>query len=183
MIENKVCTICKKLKHITSFHKKPRGECKECTRELHRVRYKDNKRAGRESHLLRAYGLSIKEFDEILAAQKNLCKICLSPNHNGKNWHVDHDSSLNKIRGILCHNCNLGLGGLNTKDKLLQAIEYIGNDKDWREIVHLTIPRIIKRTGKYSKIRELLKDKINLRRQKQVKKGNTDWKDIKNETK
>jgi hypothetical protein len=55
---------------------------------------------------MRRYGIGAAEFDELDAQQGGVCAICgrESPEH------VDHDHETGKVRGILCFNCNGGLG-------------------------------------------------------------------------
>ncbi len=54
------------------------------------------------------------------------CRICDSDKTTGKGWHFDHDHVTKKFRGILCHNCNLGLGQFKDKELLLlKAINYL----------------------------------------------------------
>jgi hypothetical protein len=76
----------------------------------------------RKACLKRNYGLSLEGYSELAAQQKFCCKIC------GKKTklHVDHCHTTGKIRGLLCHNCNLGIGNLQDNPLLLQkAIEYL----------------------------------------------------------
>lgn len=71
------------------------------------------------------YGLSEKQFQEILNNQKKLCKICHKPLTK---YCLDHNHETNKIRGILCHNCNLGLGLFKDNINFLNnAIIYLKN--------------------------------------------------------
>jgi hypothetical protein len=80
-----------------------------------------------ETYNLRArYGIDAKEKNDMLAKQNNLCAICYKPFKNKKQTHVDHCHTTNKLRGILCHHCNTGLGKFNDDPKMLQrAIYYI----------------------------------------------------------
>jgi len=59
--------------------------------------------------------------------QNNSCKICLSElNLDSKDAHIDHCHTTNKVRGILCRNCNLALGLM--KDNVISlenAIKYL----------------------------------------------------------
>ena len=60
----------------------------------------------REYHLRRRYGIGEKEFQELLAEQGGVCAICGAPDPQ----HLDHDHRTGWVRGILCFNCNGGLG-------------------------------------------------------------------------
>jgi hypothetical protein len=63
------------------------------------------------------YGITQQEYEQMVADQRGLCAICGKPpigkGHNTK-LHVDHDHTTGKIRKLLCHFCNHGLG--NFKD-------------------------------------------------------------------
>ena len=80
--------------------------CKPC----HNARGKESKQrlygGTREYHLRRRYGIGQAEFDELLAEQGGVCAICGAADPQ----HVDHDHRTGWVRGILCFNCNGGLG-------------------------------------------------------------------------
>lgn len=80
----------------------------------------------RSSNLKKVYGITLDQFKEMFRSQGNNCAICRRDSSNGKNWHVDHCHETNKIRGILCHPCNLMIGhaGDNVAT-LLSAVEYL----------------------------------------------------------
>lgn len=65
----------------------------------------------RERELKRRYGLSQIDFDALLESQGGVCAICGKANWNGRGPVVDHEHIPNgKVRGILCHRCNLAAG-------------------------------------------------------------------------
>jgi len=69
----------------------------------------------------RLYGISPEEFDELVALQEGQCAICRGDEPGGKgNWHVDHDHETGRIRGLLCGDCNLGLGKFRDRPDLLE---------------------------------------------------------------
>src|SRR5262245_55114238 len=51
----------------------------------------ERQRADREYHLLRKYGITIEQYDLMLAAQNGVCAICGKPRPEGRTLHVDHD--------------------------------------------------------------------------------------------
>jgi|SRR5579871_5541380 len=67
------------------------------------------------------YGIGTKAFEALIAAQANKCLICDRPDPE----HVDHARETGKVRGILCFNCNQGLG--NFRDDV-RVLVRAGND-------------------------------------------------------
>lgn len=63
--------------------------------------------------------------------QHNRCPIC-NRNFDEVQYNIDHCHSTNIIRGILCSNCNLGIGHFKDDiDLLKKAINYLkGDDTD-----------------------------------------------------
>lgn len=75
------------------------------------------------------YGLKAGEFNELIESQNNRCAIC-----NRKMWspHIDHNHSTGAVRGLLCSNCNTGIGLLgDSPERLLSAILYL--DPEWKD--------------------------------------------------
>lgn len=73
------------------------------------------------------YGLPLGTYAAMLAQQDGKCAICRSDQPGGKGrFHIDHCHSTKKIRGLLCHHCNIGLGNFrNSKDYLANAVNYL----------------------------------------------------------
>ncbi len=68
------------------------------------------------------YGLSKEEYEVILADQKGVCAVCGSgPSGRGSKLYVDHCHKTNKVRGLLCHKCNLAAGYVD--DDFLRAMD------------------------------------------------------------
>lgn len=67
--------------------------------------------------------MTVEAFEAILKSQDGKCPICFSillvP-------YVDHDHLTNRIRGLLCSNCNRGLGLLgDTSENIKNALKYL----------------------------------------------------------
>ncbi len=95
--------------------------CKPC----HNVRGKLSKEkvgGSRTYHLKRRYGITAADADAMHAEQDGLCAICrVAPAA-----HVDHDHATGKVRGLLCFNCNGGLGQFKDRiDVLESAVAYL----------------------------------------------------------
>jgi hypothetical protein len=61
----------------------------------------------------------------MLEAQDHLCALCRGQ-FGEKGFHVDHCHESLKVRGLLCVNCNVGLGCFqDDPERLRAAIEYL----------------------------------------------------------
>ncbi len=93
-----------------------------------RAHYLRNKQAYYFRNLKSKYGLSEDDYNSMLDDQGNSCALCdksfsiLSSNL----IHVDHCHKTGDVRGILCKDCNVGLGLLGDDiEGLLKAIDYL----------------------------------------------------------
>lgn len=79
---------------------------------------------GNDQHRNKRYDMP-KPFEEMVKEQDGLCKLCKKePQSKGLN--VDHCHTTGRVRGLLCTNCNAGLGFFNEDVELLKAaIEYL----------------------------------------------------------
>jgi hypothetical protein len=70
------------------------------------------------------YGIGAEQVEEMIEEQGGLCVIC--QRQLGDKPHVDHDHATGQVRGILCFNCNGGLGQFGDDIlRLQQAVEYL----------------------------------------------------------
>jgi len=130
-------------------------ECKKCVTDLPLNNYYFNKNGkykkqnvckkcmniydyetDKNHKLKKAYGITLDEYNKLLLKQKNKCSICEIDN-NGKYrnkaraFAVDHCHNTNKIRGLLCSDCNIAIGLLKDNTKYLQsAINYLNKLKN-----------------------------------------------------
>ncbi len=75
-------------------------------------------------------GKTFSEIDAVYRAGNSVCAICGTPKGK-RNLALDHDHKTGKLRGVLCHRCNVGLGHFDDDmSRLAQAIEYIKKFKD-----------------------------------------------------
>lgn len=87
--------------------------------------------AKRSRHFERQYGLTLTAVDDFIAQQGGLCAICHRPPTSspfGKRPRlvVDHDHTTGKVRGLLCTDCNAGIGYFDDDPVILRAvIEYL----------------------------------------------------------
>lgn len=76
---------------------------------------------------LKKFGLNPKDFEKMKMNQDNKCAICKDDFSDMKRRpFVDHNHKTGKVRGLLCHFCNIGLGVFNDDiTKLRNAIKYL----------------------------------------------------------
>lgn len=122
---------------------------KEKARERSRVWRLNNKERSRENSKkyqrknphkvlewqLKKYNLTLEEYNNMYEKQNGKCAICGgTPNgmqNSKKRLCVDHDIVTNKVRGLLCGSCNVGLGHFDHSTELLnKGIKYIQENCD-----------------------------------------------------
>lgn len=98
----------------------------EAKRAADRAAYQANKQAVRAYTLRKKFGVSVEQYDAMLAQQNGGCAICGRQCSSGRMLAVDHDHLTNRVRGLLCGQCNNGLGRFRDDVELLRkAIVYL----------------------------------------------------------
>ena len=141
----KVCPTCKQTLTLLDFCKDTQRkdglsyQCRGCVaaygKQWHeknrekinaraRERYKHDPVPRRNERLKRVYGLSPETWDYKFQIQGRVCKICGTdtPGGHKNSWHIDHNHSTGKIRGILCYRCNVTLGLVQDNPDLLASM-------------------------------------------------------------
>lgn len=106
-----ICVECQKRQKI-----KHKGKYKETERKY----YERNRDRVRNNALKCNYGITLKEYNELLWKQGGRCAICRNILELGKRTHVDHCHDTGRVRGILCHACNVGIGHFRHSPLLLK---------------------------------------------------------------
>lgn len=92
----------------------------------------------RRVNLLKRYGLSQEDYAALLALYDGTCHICRQLPPDDKVLAIDHDHSCcpgtkscgRCVRGLLCSNCNTGIGNLgDSEERLLSAMKYLTETK------------------------------------------------------
>jgi len=105
--------------------------CKPCQAAYSAEWYQQNKERMKErmriNAYMRQYGITVEEYEILLAEQNNGCAICKAPTGaDGKRLAVDHNHETGEVRGLLCDNCNTGLGMFKDNPSLLAiSINYL----------------------------------------------------------
>lgn len=119
----KFCSGCFTIKNLSEFyiHKTSlggvRSNCIKCE-EGNRKKY----------HIAFKYNLTMMEFEKMVLDQNNKCKICNNEftDCSKRTMHIDHCHNSEKVRGLLCSQCNTALGLFNDEvSNLENAIKYL----------------------------------------------------------
>lgn len=125
----KFCYHCKETKSLSEFNKnKSRkdgvtDECRICIHQLKAASWRANPEPKRATNRKCRYGITPDQYQSMLLSQGGGCAICgghfrLSVDHA-------HDET-KKVRGILCLNCNAGIGSLGDDfSQIIRAADYI----------------------------------------------------------
>lgn len=128
----KACTKCQVSKPILDgFHLSKKASdgraswCKTCTNSIKRKNAKRNysQENKRKWALKSRYDLSVDQYAELLLMQGGACAVCRIV---VEKLHVDHCHNTGQVRGLLCHKCNIRLGGWDDIDWRTRAIHYLG---------------------------------------------------------
>jgi hypothetical protein len=100
----------------------------------YQLRYREeNRRALSDKERQRRFGITPKKYAELFSQQNGACAICKKPETatrmgKVKALSVDHCHSTNIVRGLLCSDCNTGIGKLKDDVSIMQsAINYLLN--------------------------------------------------------
>lgn len=137
----RICRICKIEKDLSLFQNAKNSklgkklECAECSNAYTRNYYKnvvkkteDYKIKRSDKHYKRKYGITHAEYLKMCEDNNFKCSICGVKKLTSGNGIIgssevlvlDHCHETNKIRGVLCFDCNFGLGFF--KDNILNLV-------------------------------------------------------------
>ena len=144
-----LCTRCKEKKEWSEFYLRSKvsrktglklkySHCRACHREQRRIDYPRHRDRETDWNLRSKYGIGKEDYDLMLLEQGGTCKICNKEGHVRKKGSrkgkagtkvplsVDHNHDTGQIRGLLCLNCNTGIGHFKDSVTLIRkALEYL----------------------------------------------------------
>lgn len=153
----KTCNSCLQNKPVADFSKqsvRPDGlniTCKLCLSARQAIRYKDpvkrqrsleagarwrerNPDADANKNLIRKYGITLAQYDEMFEAQGGLCALCKKSETTKRRKKgdgrerlaVDHCHDTGRVRGLLCFKCNTAIGSLgDTEADAQRVVDYL----------------------------------------------------------
>lgn len=110
----------------------PEGSYYERNKEKYRQYYLENRhtkiKQSNDAKRKRLFGLTPEEYENLKQTQDYQCAICEDDLQPKQKTHIDHCHRTGKVRGILCENCNRGLGMFkDNTERLAKAIRYLEN--------------------------------------------------------
>lgn len=149
----KTCSVCRETKPLHAYHRLASSKdghqplCRDCAKVKRQHYYRRDVASGRRSAyrestqtetrnrtLRRLYGITEAEYQALHDAQGGVCAICGQPETRRtrgphlRRLAVDHDHQTGKVRGLLCGDCNRGLGYFRDHPEILrQAVAYLSS--------------------------------------------------------
>jgi len=117
------CMICNKNRRQSLSYKLKKYEYKQTDK---------SKKAQQKYQLKRYYGIKQEDYEQMYENQKGKCAICGKHQSELKNrLSVDHNHITGKVRGLLCHSCNVSLGHAREDiNVLLNMIVYLKKEAE-----------------------------------------------------
>jgi len=142
----KQCSKCGEKKLLSEYYRDKTNKsgyhtwCKVCKNNCHKKWLRNNKNYHKNYDRVKKYGITFKEYNEILENQKFCCGLCGRPRSLFKrDFDVDHNHKTGYIRGLLCNYCNYRIMRhfKDNKNLIKKIIRYLTKalkeDKNWKE--------------------------------------------------
>lgn len=111
--------------YMREFNKRPGAVEKKRARDRAlRLRTLESRR---DYELRRGFGITLSDYEAMLAAQMGGCAICgATKNNRGMRLSVDHCHATGQVRGLLCGPCNNALGlAKDNPERLRRMADYL----------------------------------------------------------
>lgn len=135
-VMGKICSVCKEYKDSSEYYvhsRKSNGNpqlmarCKPCDKTYKKNRYHTNTkyrdsvlRNRKNLNTMRVFRITAEEYDKYFIDAN--CSIC----ERTDDLVLDHCHNSGRIRGVLCRNCNVGIGQLKDSSELVaRALYYL----------------------------------------------------------
>ena len=132
-VGEKTCRICKTTKPLGEFNREAarkdgyKNECRKCA-QAYMAKWRKHRQEHysaymRDYQYRQRYGVTLADYETLHNEQDGKCAICKgTPSGLGateRRLHVDHDHLTGAVRGLLCENCNRGVGMFQDNPDLL----------------------------------------------------------------
>lgn len=104
-----------------------RSVCDECLPEVAPALVRlQHDRPATTRVMERTYGFDVARYERLAIQQGGRCAICRRRPSTGRRLAIDHDHTTGDVRGLLCDQCNIALGGFaDDVGNLARAIAYL----------------------------------------------------------
>ena len=108
-----------------------RKKYREINGNVNAKKWRDNNQnKAKNSYYRYQYGITLEQYNQMFVDQNGVCAICGNMQKDGRSLCVDHSHMDNHVRGLLCLDCNSGIGHLKDDiNLLLKGIEYLNKTK------------------------------------------------------
>lgn len=141
-----ICRWCERELSLADFHPNKASRlgvtraCKKCQSERAMRWVDENPDKALNSHLRRRFGITLDQYNAMVAEQGGVCAICGEPpaiystpggrRRQGRQVRprlvVDHNHETGEVRGLLCTPCNRGIGFLKDNPAIVaSALKYL----------------------------------------------------------
>jgi hypothetical protein len=121
----KPCPKCKQILPLVAFSRNTckidgrQNYCAKCMVVMRRTTM-------RASWLNGQYNITPDDYSDMILTQGGRCAVCGDALQPGRESHIDHCHKTNRVRGVLCRGCNLGLGNFKDRPQALRfAADYL----------------------------------------------------------
>lgn len=113
--------------YVTATGRRTNAHCKTCHKKRCSENWHSKSRIEKQALRVKSmYGISPEEYTAMHEKQGGKCAICGEVPTTLRALHVDHSHTTGKVRGLLCHGCNTGIGALKEDAEILsKALAYI----------------------------------------------------------
>lgn len=132
---------------------------------MSRIHKHEHVNSARSRFMQRTYGITFSDYRRLFSKQGGKCAICRCAPPSGVidedakvTLCVDHDHATGEVRGLLCGNCNSGLGMFRDSTESLQnAIEYLkGGGKEAPKVERKELSRRQREIKRRKDLRKLI---------------------------
>lgn len=89
----------------------------------------------KKNSLAKKFGINYDQYAQMLKDHNEVCAVCGNKDRNDRALAVDHCHATNKVRGLLCTDCNTALGLLkDSKELLNSALIYLDREYNVPEV-------------------------------------------------
>lgn len=139
-VEKKWCGKCQQWLPLSHFSKNKvkwdglQERCKECRKNhwdnigkyTRTIPPEEIRRQRHRIQVIKSYGITEDEFNQMLLKQDNKCAICGTSDWGRPSPSIDHNHKTGKVRALLCNRCNRVLGLTEDSPELIsKMLEYL----------------------------------------------------------